>query len=82
MTEDQARTKWCPMARVGSDTSGRGSLNRDWAKGPNTHSTQCAGSACMMWRWHSIEHPREFPHENARTELSKTDGYCGLAGAP
>lgn len=47
MTEDEAKTKWCPHARV---WNGEGTAyNRDF-----NHGESCFGSACMMWRWNSI----------------------------
>ena len=54
MTEEEAKTKWCPMVRagrIGSNTTasvnwpadgGKSVEEQEWAK--------CIGSACMMWR--------------------------------
>lgn len=73
MTETEAKTKWCPMAR-NDDPPGS---NRGW------HTTSperpylpreclCIASACMMWR-----NPE--PPESA---LHSLKGYCGLVGRP
>lgn len=46
MTEEEAKTKWCPetmAAPATYDTDGMGV--REW--GPFL----CRGSACMAWRW-------------------------------
>lgn len=40
MTEDEAKTKWCPFARV-----------VDSARGTDGEGARCIGSACMAWRW-------------------------------
>lgn len=93
MTEDEAKTKWCPFARVGSEKTGIGSINRDWAIVEKTMAANCIGSTCMAWRWRMVANP-EWQPENpmalypARNHYSatpqgvpsKTDGYCGLAG--
>lgn len=55
MTEDEAKTKWCPFARAGSGQSGLGSMNRDafpgdHAKGLIEQHSRCIASACMAWR--------------------------------
>lgn len=53
MTEEEAKTKWCPFAR---DVDG-------------APTTNCIGSACMAWRWdHDIYRespyvPRYVPSE-------------------
>jgi hypothetical protein len=67
MTEDDAKTKWCPMARVaypdGPDSYP--SINRlvDVA---NPGPCRCIGSDCMMWTGDSdqVDEPRH--------------GSCGL----
>lgn len=60
-TEDEARTKWCPFARVvGQDMNGEREYegNRVYLAPDDTSlddilghfSAKCAGSACMAWR--------------------------------
>lgn len=79
MTESEAKTKWCPFARVmtGDVDSGltfppgnraavreRGELRVN----ENPETCRCIASACMAWRRYlSPEMHRE--------------GYCGLAGS-
>jgi hypothetical protein len=43
MTEQEARTKWCPMVRIAVFST---SVNRI----KNSDSTHCIASGCMMWR--------------------------------
>jgi len=75
MTEEEARTKWCPMARV---TAGNGhvSFNRDDASMPGylkqAKSANCIASDCMMWV--------EDTSTNISTGASRIcGGHCGLA---
>jgi hypothetical protein len=67
MTEEEAKTKWCPFARLTFSTEGFAAGNRfddcAWAE----KRALCIGSACMAWRW----------GDNA-----ETSGSCGLAGKP
>lgn len=73
MTEDEAKTKWCPFARkalwdpqIGTVN---GSANRQYYDdGP---TTSCLASACMAWRWGG-----KFVDGPPNT----SDGNCGLAG--
>jgi hypothetical protein len=63
MTEEEAKTKWCPFARVIALTeNGRehhaGNRVREHNDGGisfrddfNPRSARCIGSACMAWRW-------------------------------
>jgi len=75
-TEEEAKTKWCPMARVSGvikDGSLSAIANRDISLlvptnsfDPATDLTKCIASGCMMW-WIPA------------TPLNENRGYCGLA---
>ena len=80
MTEEEAKTKWCPFARVEMyvrGVVGRGcnrivtddhDLNEKIQVAINgTGGTKCIGSACMAWRWRV---------------LGSDLGWCGLGGKP
>ena len=97
MTEDEAKTKWCPFARVGyangdisSATPNRlteGSTT-DCLNGANL----CIASGCMAWRsrhqWfdNAQQEPEWVSYAPYAFEpgegQERDDGYCGLAGAP
>jgi hypothetical protein len=81
MTEDDAKTKWCPFARV--QFVAQGPANRvdphylTYAQGPDreyverqVENTKCLGSACSAWRW------RVQKAESPETR----QGFCGLSG--
>lgn len=79
MTEDEAKTKWCPMAiRPGFQQARNGiggaSFNRT-REGQFTDSTHCIASDCMMWRWDSGMANRS---ETMR-DSGEAEGRCGLA---
>jgi hypothetical protein len=80
MTEDEAKTKWCPLVRVSIKTGKDLSIttNRsEWSADPAMRepATKCVGSACMAWRWAKTE--------NIGTRHEKTtDNYCGAFGEP
>jgi len=68
MTEEKAKTKWCPMAReIKNSSNGIVSHN---------HNTVCIASDCMMWRWN-----RDIM-VGGSGRAEPTQGYCGLAGKP
>jgi len=82
MTEAEAKTKWCPFARVCLDYGDGpnlviGPMNRDFANRSTQNieeaieTSKCLGSACMAWRWQSID-----------TGGEHSQGFCGLAGKP
>lgn len=73
MTEDEAKTKWCPFARVLSSLQ-HGIGNRDVRGGSYSPGALCIASACMAWRW-DVEGATA-----NETHYSSTHGYCGLAG--
>jgi len=72
MTEDEAKTKWCPYANGGMQTPTSTGRAR-WG---------CIASACMVWRWNINYVSKPDDTNFGRTVVSKTDGYCGLAGKP
>lgn len=54
-TEEEAKGKWCPFARVWlADELGGVSVNRlgDTAK-TVVDNAMCIGSLCMAWQWHA-----------------------------
>lgn len=70
ITEEEAKTRWCPYSRVLIENQGDGSYdagNRWQIEGPPPINSKCLGSICMAWR---------FEQEGS------THGYCGLAGKP
>lgn len=81
-TEDEAKKKWCPMARCGGNVG----CNRgggDFASGP-----YCIGSDCMMWRWLNQKvwqcaETGEIMHKDFSDNGKLVSvGYCGITGKP
>ena len=81
LTEDEARTKWCPMARVRDGDAG--SYNR-WITVRDDHGCRetawCIASACMAWRWHAERQEGFIPA--GWDDPEPTRGYCGAFGRP
>ena len=80
MTEDEAKAKWCPMARYA--TGANPATYGDWNTFPGGvgSANRCQGSDCMAWRWERFTGlsdgvPLDRP-------IPKQPGYCGLAGKP
>jgi len=82
MTEDEAKTKWCPMAReyvINATAADVGQSETNMPYGDIT----CIASECMAWQW--IVTPEE-AEKRGRVGMTyqpneKTaGGYCGLAG--
>ncbi len=73
MTEEKAKTKWCPMVRAANTFDAGGSFaytfNRD------DLNTNCIASDCMMWRARTR---RDMGYD--RNPYDIHDYYCGLAG--
>jgi hypothetical protein len=69
MTEDEAKTKHCPVMH-GFNFPVRGGH-------PHQGAPLCIASACMMWQWRTRPpegadpHALSLPHEAG-------DGHCGL----
>ncbi len=74
-TEEEAKTKWCPMVRMARVVAEDGGGVPKVAATSN-RGAFCIASDCMMWRW---DNGSGYEHADG----SKTDperGYCGLAG--
>ena len=78
MTEDEARTKWCPMARVQIAESKGSNCNRVTTFPLDEHQSaavgMCIASNCMLWvkerdRWYNLQERSEH-------------GHCGLGSTP
>lgn len=91
ITEEEARTKWCPFARgvtqSAIETIIPVAFNRRYDdKVTAEHKTvgalvgACAGSRCMAWRWTTLV-SRDENGAITQVSLSKIEGRCGLAGA-
>lgn len=88
-TEEEAKNKWCPMARV-MQVSNKQAVgkthNRIWSHDGNVEGngilnlglpgTSCIASDCGMWRWQDGTGDE---HEDG-SETDNERGYCGLAG--
>jgi hypothetical protein len=92
MTEDEARRKWCPFARVAVINTKKGAAANRWPDDEEseyaTTTNHCIGSSCMAWRqtgflpghrWQA--HNDEQKHE-AFIRSHPLEGFCGLAGKP
>lgn len=89
MTEEQAKTKWCPFAN--RDALGNRTVD-DEGKPATFVGCRCIASTCMTWRWANVANPEwktrhqmmsgyeTNPYDEIPTGIpSTTDGYCGLA---
>lgn len=96
MTEDKAKTKWCPFARIiggkidaagaSSHRDGQTAFNRivDEAKWSVPVGGACIGSACMAWRWRTwkMGDGETYSLMMADAPVTPVEGLCGLAGSP
>ena len=93
-TEEQAREKWCPFARIGF---GMNAPDHTCLAATGNRVTtmddecNCIASECMVWRWAgwwkiddywvSLNGPREIMSKPVPpTKEWERVGFCGLAG--
>lgn len=81
LTEEEAKTKWCPHVRVLASTDGaKAGVNMILTGDdllPDRSKSNCIASACMAWRWR-----RRYADDAKEAKISHVTGYCGLAGKP
>lgn len=91
MTEDEAKIKWCPFARVMQTEqlkNANGMPVDAIAATSNRRSdydyVKCIGSKCMAWRWEEVNYSPPDTCEGLQQEGNRLVriGYCGLAGKP
>lgn len=84
MTEDEAKTKWCPFVRYTVEqeegvTPARNAWIEYSKKQRIPEMARCIASQCMAWR------TRERVLEGVKISdkpATVLDGHCGLAGTP
>ena len=89
MTEDEAKTRWCPFARTVEVTDGNvvpgTSHNREHFENgvvDTTHPNSCIASDCMAWQWDNPEvsgNKMDNHGNEAVYSTGSAHGYCGLA---
>lgn len=87
VTEQEAKTKWCPEIRADG-----GSCNAGVQNDKDVRLGNCIGSGCMMWRarWRLLDADGKFvehyyfypPRDLAEGCTAQAVGYCGKAGKP
>lgn len=96
LTEDQAREKWCPFARVaepwrfaGHESGQPASVNRGSdgvMASDGVPNCCCIASKCAAWRGQEDARSAEAAEAEFRKSglrvLVTWVGYCGLAGEP
>ena len=56
MTEDEAKQRWCPMARVNRKIAMGNRVQFDDGTWDTAVGSRCIASGCMMWRTTSSQH--------------------------
>lgn len=76
LTEEEARTKWCPFFRaaIGVGPSDGVEIVSNRMRERGNGACTCIGSDCMAWRW------SEFPYSEEGGSKIRRYGFCGLAG--
>lgn len=76
LTEDEAKTKWCPFARVGTSTAAGFAFNREARSEASAKNdllptpAMCIASRCMAWRVHLQAIRREATDRHAEAQMA------------
>jgi len=79
MTEEKAKTKWCPHVRMSNDSdpdNTNHSYNRD-SHGRLDKGCNCVASDCMMWREEEDQFLANIGGLGGSI-IKGEGGYCGL----
>jgi hypothetical protein len=88
MTEDEAKTKWCPLVRVGGpmQSEAEGTSANRWAgqsiSAPQACDYLCIASECMAWRWNGDSPAFAGAGPEDSLDYSSRKGFCGAFGVP
>lgn len=82
MTEDEAKTKWCPFARAQTEDEPEAAVVNRAVGGKADYDCYCLGSACMAWTW--VDGERKPFRVSPEIAASKNfwAGYIRLETAP
>jgi hypothetical protein len=78
MTENEAKTKWCPWAGIMMtivSTRFPLSATKEISK-TLSEGNKCMASYCMVWRWII------YPTDCTGRPVPESSGYCGMGGKP
>lgn len=71
MTEEEAKTKWCPQIRFDAE----GCINRE----DQNLDFNCMGSGCMMWAKDTgLKFVKSVEGGDIYKMPDETEGHCGL----
>lgn len=98
MTEEEAKTKWCPFVRITTGNEQYHACNNrsEVSSRDAVLGTLCIGSDCMAWRVRHMSQTQREAMVRDQMRLGQSrydalvsvndfdvpDGFCGLAGAP
>lgn len=79
MTEDDARQRWCPFARI---FNGGTATNR-MVTGEPAPASHCLGHGCMAWRWQPLAVDNAYLEavKRATAEAKEAGTFVNLAAA-
>jgi hypothetical protein len=80
MTEEEAKTKWCPMTRYHNNGDAGGVYcNKPGDPESLEGSEFCIASDCMMWTWGRTPQEAQAQSGISGQYQQSADGHCGLA---
>lgn len=89
MTEEEAKTKWCPFIRIVRAGEFEFATNRMSKASEDGGNCLCIASACMAWRAHTkswnattgawLERGRVYLTSDVIEQRPTNEGRCGLA---